>query len=63
MKNVVMSELVMPLFRRAGTVLGTYLIAKGADAEMANQVVFGVAALGAFCVDLLWSHIDRKIRK
>ena len=45
MKNVILKTIVVPLASRAGTALAAYLMAKGLDGTLADQLVNGLLAV------------------
>lgn len=57
-----LSEVLFPLLRRVGSVGAGYLVAQGADAELAQQVVTGGLAAVAIAADLAVSHWERSRR-
>lgn len=56
----VISEILNPLLRRAGTAFGVYLVAQGVDQNTATQIAAGAVAAGGVLFDLLNSHFNRK---
>lgn len=48
--------------RRIGTLIAGYLVAKGADADLVNQVVIGVGGVVAITADLVLSSIEKRRR-
>lgn len=52
MKNVLLRSVVVPLVSRLGTALGAYLVAKGLDGDLADQLVNGMLAIVLVGCDL-----------
>lgn len=57
------NEVVMPLLRRAGTVVATYLITVGATNDTAETIVVGLFAAASLSYDLTASWLVRRSRK
>ncbi|TIS45691.1 hypothetical protein [Mesorhizobium sp.] len=53
MKNVLLRTIVVPLATRLGTALGAYLMAKGLDGGLADQLVNGLLAVVLVGCDLV----------
>lgn len=62
MFNMVMREVVGPLSRRAGTALAGWLLALGVASDTTTTIVAGAAAGIGVGMDLILSHIGRKMR-
>lgn len=53
MKNVLLRSIIVPLATRAGTMLGAYLMAKGLDGDLADQLVNGLLAILLVACDVI----------
>lgn len=62
MQQTILKELAFPLFRRAGTAIGSTAVTAGLIADVA-PVASAVTLLLGLCWDLGWSHIDRRLKK
>ncbi|RUW86528.1 hypothetical protein EOA35_35560 [Mesorhizobium sp. M8A.F.Ca.ET.023.01.1.1] len=61
MKNVILRSIVVPLAARAGTALATYLVAKGLDGTLADQLANGLLAVFLVGCDLITSSALRLV--
>ncbi|MBL4806331.1 MAG: hypothetical protein JKY31_03480 [Rhodobacteraceae bacterium] len=55
-----LNELVKPLLRRGGSLLGGFLLTIGVMAPQVDIIVTGAMALASVAIDLLLSHRNRK---
>lgn len=62
MYQTILSEVAKPLFRRAGTFVGSTVFAAGLVSDVA-QVEGAVTLLLGLAWDLAWSHLNRQVRK
>ncbi|MET2831590.1 hypothetical protein [Mesorhizobium shangrilense] len=53
MKNMLVRSVVVPVVTRLGTALGAYLVAKGLDGDLADQLVNGLIAIFLVGCDLI----------
>jgi hypothetical protein len=53
MRNALLRSVVVPVLTRIGTALGAYLVAKGLDGELADQLVNGCIAIVLVACDLI----------
>ncbi|MER8649913.1 hypothetical protein [Mesorhizobium sp. M1121] len=51
-KNAILRHVVTPLVTRIGTALAAYLLAKGMDGDMVDQMVNGLIAVLLVGIDL-----------
>lgn len=58
--NAILENLVAPLVRRLGTAIAVWLVAKGADNALVDQLVNAASAGVLLAVDLLLARIYRK---
>lgn len=54
------NEIILPLFRRAGTAFGAYLVGLGVAEDQATLIAAGVTATLGVALDLIVSHYNRK---
>lgn len=57
--NAILENLVAPLVRRLGTAAAMWLLAKGMDSALVEQLVNGLTAVVLVGVDLLLARIYR----
>lgn len=60
MTSWVITEIVHPLLRRAGSNVATALTALGVSSGQIEIIVAGLVAAGAVATELAWSHLVRK---
>nr|DAV95929.1 MAG TPA: hypothetical protein [Microviridae sp.] len=53
MRNALLRSVVVPVLTRIGTALGAYLVAKGLDGDLADQLVNGCIAIILVACDLI----------
>lgn len=53
MKHALLRSIVVPVLTRIGTALGAYLVAKGLDGDLADQLVNGCIAIVLVACDLV----------
>lgn len=58
--NAILENIVSPLVRRVGTAIAVWLVAKGADNALVDQLVNAASAGVLLAVDLLLARIYRK---
>ena len=59
MKEMLVRNLVRPLFERLGTMLAAYLIARGLDSDLVAQFVNAAMAAVLVLIDLALSRVNR----
>jgi len=62
MLDVLKTEVLQPVTRRLGFALAGFLVAKGIDADLANQIATGVMATALALSDLALSRAQRATR-
>lgn len=62
MQKIIVSEIVKPLIRRAGTAFGVFLMTLGLGQENVDQIVLGLVTAASVGADLLVSHWARKMK-
>ena len=62
-KAWVISEVLKPLIRRAGTALSAYLVGNGVAADDTSAIVIGATTAIAVGIDLINSSVNRKAGK
>lgn len=63
MIKAVRDNIFLPLVTRVGTMIGTTLLGVGAHAELVEQAILGVIAIGLIAFDLGMSYIGREKAK
>lgn len=63
MFKTIRDNVLLPLFTRLGTALGTALLGAGANAELVEQAILGVIALLLIGFDLGMSYLNRQKAK
>lgn len=58
--KTIRDNVLLPLFTRLGTMLGTVLIGAGIQQELAEQAILGVIAMCLIAFDLAMSYIGRR---
>ncbi len=53
MKSVLVRSVVVPVLTRLGTAFGAYLVAKGLDGDLADQLINGLIAVLLVGCDLI----------
>jgi hypothetical protein len=53
MKHALLRSVVVPVLTRIGTALGAYLVAKGLDGDLADQLINGLIAILLVGCDLI----------
>lgn len=59
MKEMLVRNLVRPLFERLGTMLAAYLIARGLDSDLVAQFINAAMAAVLVLIDLALSRVNR----
>ncbi|RWN95667.1 MAG: hypothetical protein EOS05_12855 [Mesorhizobium sp.] len=57
MKHVILKTIVVPIVTRIGTGIGAYLMAKGLDGGLADQLVNGLLAVVLVGCDLITGKV------
>lgn len=58
--KTIRENILLPLFTRLGTMLGTVLLGAGVQQELAEQAILGVIAVCLIAFDLVMSYIRRR---
>lgn len=62
MRLFLLEQLALPILRRAGTAIGTLLVANGVTGDTVTQITTGLSAAAFVAVDLLNSYLERRGR-
>lgn len=57
--KTIRDNVLLPLITRVGTMIGTALLGIGANAELVEQAILGVIAIGLIAFDLGMSYLRR----
>lgn len=63
MKHVLLRSIVVPLATRIGTALGAYLVAKGLEGDLADQLVNGLIAIALVGFDVIAGKVAASLPK
>lgn len=58
--KVLLRSIGRPLVERVGTMIATYLIARGFDSDLAAQVVNGLVAVAFVALDMVTATVNRQ---
>lgn len=62
MYKILVSEIVKPIIRRAGTAMGATLVGMGVASEQALEIQTAAISLLLVLSDLILSSLERKVR-